>query len=346
MIRGVALLLVTALAATGCTGDADSRGPAAEPAAARPPSQEPFRAATAAVPPGYTLAQCSDLRRQDRNSGLAVRFVVPPGYHPAGNDGASCRFAAGFGTEFSVGFDPPTTLESDKERNVDPFEAEGGDDSVGDIEYVDDVPVFGRHRGERLDYYCYCDGQELDERSVQARGVRLGWTTRHGKQAKHETAYDAVTSSMALVRSNRSTCTSRGRTATFWPPIPQTESIDFYTARCHVYLRPGRNSLRRYAEVELRPRTTLAERAAVLRQRKHVEGVRYERGAATLGGQTADRLTWVMVREKPGQYGEPAGRWRAVAVGTRDARATWTAHPRQWRTEAEEAQRFFASVRP
>ena len=151
---------------------------------------------------------------------------------------------------------------------------------------------------------------------------------------------------MALVRSDRSTCRSRGRTTLFRPPIPQTESIGSYSSRCHVYLRPGRNALQRYAEVELRPRTTLAGRAAILRQRKHVEGVRYEPGAATLGGRPADRLTWVMVREEPGQYGEPAGRWRAVAVGTADARATWTAHPRQWRTEAEEAQRFFDSVRP
>ncbi|GAA4700622.1 hypothetical protein GCM10023349_16860 [Nocardioides conyzicola] len=348
------LLLVVALAATGCTSDGagtDAVGSTDPSSPARPAAQHaeppaPFRAATTEAPPGYVLAQCSDLRRQDKNSGLAVRFLVPPGYHATDRDGASCGFGAGFGTEFYVGFDPRTTLKSDKETTVDPFEDEGGDDSVSDISYVADTPVYGRHRGERLDYYCYCDGQDLDERSVQARGVRLSWTTPHGQQRRHEAAYDVVTASMALVRSDRSTCRSRGRTTLFRPPIPQTESIDNYSAACHLYLRPGRNALQRYAELELRPRTTLAERAAVLRQRKHVAGVRYEPGAATLGGQPADRLVWVMVREKPGQYGEPAGRWRAVTVGTADAWATWTAPPSRWRTESKDAQRFFDSIRP
>ena len=141
---------------------------------------------------------------------------------------------------------------------------------------------------------------------------------------------------MALVHSDESTCTSRGRTVMFQPPIPQTESIDFYTDRCHVYLRPGRASLRRYAEIELLPPTTLAQRAERLRRQKDVSRVRYEPG----------HLTWVVTREKAGQYGAPAGRWRAVTVVTDDGWATWTAHPRQWRTEADDARRFFASVRP
>ena len=264
-----------------------------------------------------------------------MRFVVPPGYHATGDDGAACSFQGpGFGTEFSVGFAPPSTLRSEKERNVDPFEDEGGDDSVSDISYAEDVPVFGRHHGERLDYYCFCDGQDLDERSVQARGVRLGWTTPHGKQARHEPAYDAVTASMALVHSDESTCTSRGATVLFRPPIPQTESIDFSTGRCHLYLRPGRASLHRYAEIELHPGSTLAQRADRLRHREHVSQVRYQPG----------RLTWVVTREKTGEFGEPAGTWRAVTVSTDGGWATWTAHPRQWRTEADDARRFFTSV--
>jgi hypothetical protein len=335
------LLLAVALAAAGCSSDGASSGqpPPSEVdlVPADPPT--PFHASTTKVPDGDGVAQCSDLRRPERSLGLAARFVVPAGYHATGDDGASCGFAAGrFGTEFYVSFGPKSTLKAEKERDLDPREDEGGDDSVSDISYAADVPVFGTHAGERLDYYCSCDGQDLDYRTVQARGVRLTWITPHGKQARREPAYDAVTASMALVRSDRSTCRSRGRTVTFRPPIPQTESIDFYSERCHLYLRPGRDSLLRYAEIELRPRSTLAERAGRLRARPHVVSVRYQPGAG--------RLTWVVVRDQVGPYGEPAGRWRAVTLGTADVWVTWSAHPRQWRTESDDARRFFDSVRP
>jgi hypothetical protein len=271
---------------------------------------------------------------------------MPTDYSAYDRNGATCDFtAAAFGTEFYVSFEPQSTLRSEKERDLDPREDEGGDGSVGNISYAADVPVYGDHTGERLDYYCYCDGQELDYRTVQARGVRLTWITPHGKQARREPAYDAVVSTMALVRSDRSTCHSRGRTALYRPPVPQTESIDFDGARCHLYLRPGRGSLHRYAEVELRPSLSLAERAERLRRNTHVASVRYEPAAALLRGQPADRLTWVVVREKPGVYDVPTGRWRGVSLATPEVRVTWTARPHQWRTEADDARRFFDSVR-
>jgi len=346
------LALAVALAAAGCTSDGAPSGPEAGPTGspvrlepAGPPA--PFRAATRKVPDGFSLAQCSDLRSAARSSGLAVRFAVSSDYSAYDRNGATCDFSGNvFGAEFYVSFGPQSTLRSEKERDLDPREDEGGDGSLGDISYAEDVPVFGDHTGERLDYYCYCDGQDLDYRVVQARGVRLTWITPHGKQARREPAYDALTSSMALVRSDRSTCHSRGTTALFRPPIPQTQSIDFYSSRCHIYLRPGRASLHRYAEIELRPAVTLPEQAERLRRSEHVVSVRYEPGAATLAGQQADRLTWVRVREKPGIYEAPTGRWRGVALATPEVRVTWTARPRQWRTEADDARRFFASVRP
>jgi hypothetical protein len=341
--RAAVLLLAVALVAAGCTGDSEApdAGPPptrAVPARVLEDPPAPFRAATSTVPDGYTRAQCSDLRRPDRNSGLAVRLSVPPGYHATSRNGAGCDFTGpGFGRDLAIGVGPMPTLKSEKERNVDPFEDEGGDDSVSDISYAADVSVFGRHRGEQLTYYCYCDGQDLDVWIMQADGVRLNWTTPHGKGPDAATSRP-VRRSVGLVRSDRSTCRSRGRTVTFRPPVPQTESIDFYTDRCHLYLRPGRASLLRYAEIELHPPITLAERADRLRHRQHVTSVRYE--------PDADRLTWVTVREKPGPYQHPTGSWRAVTVATGDAWVTWSATPSQWRTEADDARRFVASVRP
>jgi hypothetical protein len=102
----------------------------------------------------------------DRNSGLAARLVVPPGYVSVDRSRTSCGFSAGFGRNFYVSVGTHDTLRAEKERDLDPRDDVGGDDSVGDISYADDVPVFGDHTGERLDYYCYCDGEELDERIV------------------------------------------------------------------------------------------------------------------------------------------------------------------------------------
>lgn len=358
----VAALALLAVVAAGCSVDGppepaappSSSSAGAGPSVSTPPPDvrvgpdhagppRPFAAAARTPPSGYTAARCSDLRGRG-SSGLAVGLAVPPDYEAVSRDDTSCGFAAGFGREFSVSFGARGTLLREKERNVDPFVDAGGDDSVSDVRYAGDVRVFGAHRGELLEYYCYCDGQDLDLRIAQARGVRLSWTTPHDR-SRGETAYRAVTASTALVRSRTSTCTSHGRTLSFRPPIPQTESIDFGGGVCHVYLRPGRASLLRYAEIAVRPRTTLAQLAARLRARHTVSAVRLERGVATLAGRVADRLTWTVTRRQQTQDYQPAGTWRAVALDAGGVRLTWSATPRQWRTERKDAAAFFRSVR-
>jgi hypothetical protein len=334
-------LAVAALAAmlvmAGCTDDS-----APEPDVAPPPT--PFRAADARLPEGWTRAQCSDLTGRD-NSGLAVRVAVPPGYLPSESDARSCTFTVSIYRDLTVSFGPGPTLASEKEREVDPYTAPGqGDGQLGEVEYAADVAVYGQRRGERLDYFCYCDGQNLQERTVLADGVRLHWTTKHGGST-HEEDFSRVAASMALVRDPRSTCHGSGRTAIYRPPIPQTESIDHYGARCHVYLRPGRGSLQRYAEVVPAPRRTLGSLADGLRrQRRFVHDVRLERGVASLDGQPADQLSWLYTRERTSVYGDPAGTWRIVTLGTPDLQVTWGGRPRQWRAEGDVVRRFVDSV--
>lgn len=344
-------LLVT-LVTAGCTGSA-SDGARPEPAPATPATSDvvatppaaparPFRAAPRRLPAGWTRARCSDLR--SRGSRLAVSLAVPPGYAAVSRDDTTCGFAAGFGREFYVSFDVRTSLRSEKQRELDPREDVGGDDSVSDIDYAAQVPVFGRRRGERLSYHCYCDGQDLDELRVQTHGVRLSWTTPHGRSSR-PAAYRAVTRSLALARGATSTCISRGRTVVFRPPIPQTESIDFGRHRCHLYLRPGRGSLLRYAEIAARPRPSLEVLAARLQARPNVTGVRLDHGAGRLAGEPADRLTWTVTRRHQTQDYQPAGTWRAVALAIPRLRVIWSATPRQWRTERKAAAAFFRSVR-
>ncbi|MBZ5740457.1 hypothetical protein [Nocardioides mangrovi] len=326
-----ALLLAAVLLTAACTGDGGSEagtGPGVEQ------QPQPFRAADPTTPDGATVVQCSDLRSQ-HGTGMAVRFALPAEFGPGTRDGGTCDFSGdGFGRELTVSFGPMESLASVKERDLDPDEDVGGDDSVSDIAYDEDVPVFGSHHGERLEWYCYCDGQDLDERVLQARGVRVHWTTPHRKDPRLA-ELDAVRAGLALVRSDTSTCTAHGRTATFRPPIPRTESIDSSGPGCHLYLQPGRASLQRYAQVVPAPARTLPEIAASLRGRGHVSGVH-------LAG---DRLTWRWTRDEAGELGEPAGTWRAVTVAGRGVQVTWSATPGQWRREADVVRRFVDSVR-
>ena len=69
----------------------------------------------------------------------------------------------------------------------EPFEVKGdtpgGDDSVLHLTLRRDVPTYGGTRGDRLSYWCFCDGQNTIYRAVQAAGVRLTWESAHGREA-------------------------------------------------------------------------------------------------------------------------------------------------------------------
>ena len=138
-----------------------------------------------------------------------------------------------------------------------------------------------------------------------------------------------MTDSLALVRSDHSTCSARGldRSASYVPPIPQTESIDNSGDGCHLfYLQPGRNSLQRYAEVVPEPQRTLDQISADLRDDRHVTNVAVE----------GNRLTW--------RYVERGKAWRGVTVVRGGIQITWSATPRQWRQETDVYRSFVRSV--
>jgi hypothetical protein len=50
------------------------------------------------------------------------------------------------------------------------------DDSILHLRLDTDVDTFGETRGDRLSWWCFCDGQNTITRMVQADGVRLTWT--------------------------------------------------------------------------------------------------------------------------------------------------------------------------
>lgn len=309
------LLLVTA----GCTDG----GPA--PARERPPPEpaQPFPAADAKPPRGWQVTQCSDLRRK-AGSGFAVRFGVPPTFSGMTRDRQACETGSGIDRFVRVSVDPRETLLAYKEESVDPYVgADQGDAEHGEVSYTADVAVFGDRRGERLEYFCFCDGQNLSYRVVQADGVRLSWVTPHRRPVR-ERDYRAITASVALLRSELSICTVRGRDrrAAFAPPVGHTWLIDNSGDGCHLYF-DGRG----YAEVVPAPPRSLDQVADGLRHDPHVKAVRS-------GDQ---QVTW--------QAGYGSERYRGLLQARPGLQVSWFATTRQWRREADEIDAFFDSVR-
>lgn len=318
MRRSLAVLLLAA-----------ALSPAAPTAARETQAPQPFAAAN----PDPLAMRCSDLSPHD-NTGLAVSFQVPAGYAEATRDDNACRVVGADFGGVGVIFGTLPTLATTKADDVDPYVGQGGDDGLEDVVYTSDVPVFGELRGERLSFYCFCDGQDTDVVMLQTHGVRLSWTTPHG-QGPTDAELAAITDSVALDADPTSTCTDHGVTVAYRPPVPFTESIDRAGPGCHLYLTPGRQSLQRYAQVTPAPRRSLAEVADDLRERRRVTGVRL----------STDRLVWRYTRARTGPYGEPAGTWRFVMVDRDGVRLSWSATPRQWERERSVALAFFDSAR-
>ena len=284
------------------------------------------------MPDGYREELCPDLRAT--SSGLAIRLVVPDDYRlETYKYRAGCRFDAALDRDFSVSMDSHESLRHYKEKWVDPDVGYEGDTGTGDIAYDADAAVYGGRRGELLTWGSNNDGLPLDNRLMQADGVRLGWYTPKGRSGRWAEELAVVTASIGVVETQRDTCTADGATATYTVPRPQTDDIDNYGDYCYLYLRP-RESLLRYAQVDPVPRRSVEELAAALRRaaqrrlgdararcgrprREAGRPARLGRGAAApdlgrAGGHLApghDRP-----RRPPRDVGRDAGR---VAPGTR-----------------------------
>jgi len=119
------------------------------------------------VPNGHNLVACP------LGDELTVVLVVPDRFDAIHPTGRGCLIGSSRSFE-TVGVQASDrTLAEEKQDNLDPFEDQGGDDSVSDISYRNDVDAFGGKRGERLEYECFCDGQELHMVRLQAAGIVL-----------------------------------------------------------------------------------------------------------------------------------------------------------------------------
>ncbi|WP_027863407.1 hypothetical protein [Marmoricola sp. URHB0036] len=173
--RGGALVLAAGMLATGCHSSGD----------------ETLGSAQGTAPPGTYRVTC-ELR--SAHGGVTVALDLPTRYHRAHLRGQDCSWSTSMvdaaasndlGTvraDLVVSLDhvpdahPLREVYDEQAPNAIEGDDPEGDDSVLHLKLATDVPTFGRTRGDRLAWWCYCDGQNTLTRMVQAAGVRLTWT--------------------------------------------------------------------------------------------------------------------------------------------------------------------------
>ena len=197
-VVGVAALLLTLV--TGC-GEEKGSGAA---------SEAPARLRAAGAPSeGGRRFSCPVESAHGR---VTMALVLPPGFRPGHREDYSSPGPGGFCVwEHEVtthdesgpyretvvvtltGGNSSHELQEqydDQKGDLVPDGEPEGDDSVLSLELHHDVPTYGGIAGERLDEWCYCDGQNTISRSVLADGVQLGYGSVHSlvRQADREFA--------------------------------------------------------------------------------------------------------------------------------------------------------------
>ncbi|TNM41211.1 hypothetical protein FHP29_09440 [Nocardioides albidus] len=336
----ILVLCCLLLGLAACRGsDGSGAGPA-------PVAPHPFPARTPGVPAGYREVLCPDLRGD--GTGLTARLVVPVTTTGGQASGGSCSFSQDFDRGIGVEIAPTRTLTQWRRTHLDPFEADrgdGGDDAVSDIVHDTGVPGFDGVRGEELAWRSYNDGSPTRSLVVLAAGVRLSWTVPEDVELDRD-AFDLVRRSVALVEGTEARCPSWGRadrpTLSFSPP-KDIGWVERDGDHCRISVE-GSPTLLEYGAVDPTP-PPLDHLAARVRHDPEAQRVRLERGVGRIDGQPADRLTWLVVREKETESYEPPGTWRIVVLQSAAARVEWGATPAWWRTHRSTYDDLVASVR-
>lgn len=332
------LLIVTTC--VGCSHEDD--GPdRTTPALAAP---HPFSAASPGVPAGYREVRCPDLRRH--GTGLTVRLVVPDQVTGFRHEDNTCTFTLSPEARgvLAVQLGPDESLARWRRAHLDPYVSDQGDDAVGEIAYRDDADGLDGATAEELRWYSYDDGSPQRVISLLGTGVRLTWSVADGA-APPTADLDRVRRSVAVVEGTRSTCPGGGgidgRTLTFTPPV-DLGRVERDDRRCRIHVDGSLTTLEG-GEIDPAP-SAIDALAARLRRDPEVTGVRLVRGATTIGGEPADRLSWVVVRTEETENYEPAGTWRIVVVQSAHARVRWGATPAWWRTHRARFEELVDSV--
>jgi hypothetical protein len=180
----LALTLAVGLLASGC-GSSGIETPGSTT------GDQTLGPATGSAPAGTHRVSCNVRTGTDR---IALVLDLPTSYRQARIEGQDCAWSTSVNdpeagsdlgpvsadlvvTVDHVSGDHPLREEYDAEA---PAAVKGdvseNDDSILHLRLSTGVATFGDTRGDRLSWWCFCDGQNTITRMVQADGVRLTWT--------------------------------------------------------------------------------------------------------------------------------------------------------------------------
>ena len=171
--RSIAALgLLGVLGATAC-GE-QSRSDEEQPPRARVVNTT----VTLTAPEGHRVARCWFPDPGSRR-GRLVGVVVPDTLRPERDSARECVLTDpdapwSHGLVITVG--ETGSIGSFRERYVDPYEAEGGDDAVGGITEDGAATVFEGRTGHTLGFDSYNDGEQRHTEMAQVEDLRLTWS--------------------------------------------------------------------------------------------------------------------------------------------------------------------------
>ena len=174
--RWPAVLAVVAVGGLGLVGCDASSGEPDEPTRARVVNTE----ITLTAPKGFYVAECW-LPDQDGRAELGqnVAVVVPDGLRRERSTAQQCVFTDSASPEthaLSVRAGVDESLGRFRERYVDPYEAESGDDGVAKVTADDAATIFDGRTGQTLAFDSYNDGEQRHQVIAQFEDVRLSWS--------------------------------------------------------------------------------------------------------------------------------------------------------------------------
>lgn len=251
-----------------------------------------------------------------------VSLILPDRYRAQDKYGGDCSFVADIDEGVTVTIAPHRTLADFKRRAVDPDLDSGGDDSVSDVEYQADTPVFGGRRGERLDYYAYNDGLPIDTRMIQADGLRVAWNVPHESWPKHEAAFNELTDSIGVLETVEDACVdvNAGIAIHFTPPA-LLRAVQSYSPVCNLRLPPLSDLTHNAAFATVSG--GLRARRDKLAAARGVRRLRYRPRAAGYGDDgPAERLDYLVVKKRT--------LLRLVVLQRDGVRLTWSAKRARW----------------
>jgi hypothetical protein len=219
---------------------------------------------------------------------FTVVLAVPTKFRLQDAGGTTCTFGTVKGFQsINVSGDAARTLRQRMDKDVKPYEDIGGDDSVSGISYASGVHAFGGRTGERLEFRCYCDGQDLQDESVRAGGIVVGSSIPHDPKPMPTSPLPKVLPTVGVERGSFGFVTAHGTAVRYDIPAGMSYVYGLDDGMQFIFQKPD------YRRIELHVGVgTLAQRRAALAADPTVSGLALTAARRAVAAKDGQRLTY------------------------------------------------------